>query len=373
MSEERQADDDDFDDWRKRPRTEVEQVLADKVPARVVGAAIGSAIGSIGGPGVAMLGAWAGSGASPIIELLLKRGNERFLRSAEDVIATAGSSASMSPEQVASWIEESPEHLEIMAAAVRSAFETLDARKLASLARALQVGLNDDAKIDEARLAIGAIAQLENMHVRVLQHLVHRERQGGPRTRLEDLFPGLTAGMPRIIAMLEREGLVMSNGGQERSVSPFGKYLYWLIRSSGGHPTTPFYNLSFGTTRGFDYACRFICDCLGADEYSEETGRDDIPETSSRDLLEKRWYARTANVDEMILVMTGKDPVMWVKHRTRAGRKTKKTAHADFAVVSIVSQRPEEVRRIFDVKTFEQMWNISIEKIPFHDAERETH
>jgi hypothetical protein len=353
------------DEWLTRARSPLEELLADKVPARIVGGAVGTAIGAVGGPVGAVVGGWIGSGSSPIIEHILKRGNERYVSSAEHVVEHARTGAGLSVEEVLDWLTESPEHLDTMAVAVRAAFETLDENKIRSLARALQVGLDDEARLDEARLAITALAQLESMHLRVLQFYVQAKWQGGFGLDPAQAFPKLAIGMPRILATLQREGLTSDNPGGHRTVTSFGEYVYWLTRASR-FDTAPFIHLTYGTTRGLAFAVELVRQRLGGVEIADQVGRDDRAETFSGESLERRWHARTDNVDELILVHTGSDAVMAVEARTTAGRKTRKSAHSDFAVVSIFTQRAQEVDQLLNVRHLEQMWKPTIADIPFH-------
>lgn len=224
-------------------RSDLEQVLADKVPARIAGATVGLVLG---GP----IGALIGTGISPWLEYILNRGNERYVNSAELMIATAADAAELPIADLAEYLEQNSARLEAATAATRMAMDTLDRQKLTALARVLAYGLTDDARLDMTRLYLITLRDLEAAHIRVLELLTRRAYDGGQTTRLSEMrsaFPGLVDGLHHILAVLERNGLVEPiidiNGGNAAGESPppnpayrvesFGRAMFEWLRIEG--------------------------------------------------------------------------------------------------------------------------------------------
>jgi hypothetical protein len=91
------------------------------------------------------------------------------------------------------------------------AADAASAWKIRALGRALALGLlaSDDAAIDEVRLMVRAMRDLESPHVRILHHLyVHRSRHDGtPDAELASMFPNGVRVVYTLLKTLERHGL----------------------------------------------------------------------------------------------------------------------------------------------------------------------
>lgn len=222
-------------------RSELESLLADKVPAAFLSVTIG---GVIAGPA----GALVGVTVQPVLEYILKRGNEKYVESAEAVIAVAADAAGEPLATLPAYLGEDSRRLHLATTTVRAAMDTLDKQKLDALARVLAFGLDDDARLEMAALYVVALRELEAPHIRVLRHLVEAEAaesspewHGVRESNLVSEFPGLSAGLDAIVATLIRAGLAVQtvfDGGDASgssdtgwSVTSFGVNTYAWLRS----------------------------------------------------------------------------------------------------------------------------------------------
>jgi hypothetical protein len=230
-----------MDEGQPSQRSELESLLADKVPAALLSVTIG---GVIAGP----VGALVGAVVSPVLEYILKRGNEEYVASAEAVLAVAADAAGQPLATLPAYLEGDKRRLHLATTTVRAAMDTLDRQKLDALARVFAFGLDDDARLEMAALYVVALRELEAPHIRVLRHLVEAkaavstaEWHGARESILVSEFPGLSDGLDAIVATLIRAGLAVQtvfDGGDASgvtdtgwSVTPFGVSTYAWLRS----------------------------------------------------------------------------------------------------------------------------------------------
>lgn len=175
----------------------------------------------LGGP----FGAILGSAVAPVLEAIIRRGNRRLAENVYRVLFEASEVAGMSPEELASLVEQEDRYLEISSSAVQAAMSTLNEQKVTALARALGDGLLDEAKLDMSWVVILALADLESPHIRALarfaQYPTDRELDAefGDATavnesplRKERMALSSTLSPPIISALL-RHGLVSQTAG----------------------------------------------------------------------------------------------------------------------------------------------------------------
>jgi DNA-binding HxlR family transcriptional regulator len=117
------------------------------------------------GPVVAAAGTFIATVAAGALSGRLQRG----LENVEDTLASACQQAGMSPIELDAWAQESDGRLLLTCAVVQAAFTTLNATKLRALSRAYATGLEDDAKVDETRLIVACLVDLEPVHLQVLK------------------------------------------------------------------------------------------------------------------------------------------------------------------------------------------------------------
>lgn len=191
-------------------RSELESLLADKVPAALLSVTTG---GFVAGPAGALLG----EAVAPVLEYLLKRGNEKYMQGGAAVLAAAADVSGQPLASLDSYLEEDPQRLHLATTTVRAAMDTLDRHKLDALARVLAFGLEDDARLEMAGLYVVALRELEGPHIRILRRFVEAKAlanepgwDGARESSLLSEFPGLSAGLDAILATLIRAGLVVS-------------------------------------------------------------------------------------------------------------------------------------------------------------------
>lgn len=190
-------------------------VVAGKIVAQGFAAGLGLIAG---GP----LGAIVGASVSPILELIIEKGNRR---SAENVYATItgiADVAGVTVEELARDIEQRDDVLALVTAALAAAMSTNFERKVKALARAVGDGLRDSTRLDTSQLVVAALANLEIPHVLTLRVVSNQSSSNphllGPESskhfracgmvELTRRFPNYGAGLVPIIATLEREAII---------------------------------------------------------------------------------------------------------------------------------------------------------------------
>lgn len=226
-------------------RSELESLLADKVPSALLAVTVGAFVGGPVGPLVA-------AAAAPVIEYVVKVGNDKYVEGAQAVFAAAAHAVGRPLESLPAYLDEDDRRLDVAVTAVRAALNTLERQTLDGLARVLAYGLTNDSKLEMARLYLGAMRELGPPHIRVLHHLVHATEDihgwvGVRQSQLHSQFPGLIHGLDAIVAMLVREGLAAETridggdltGGSDPgwSASDFGEATYaWFQTVTGSGP-----------------------------------------------------------------------------------------------------------------------------------------
>ncbi len=182
---------------------------------------VGSALVGLvmGGPA----GAIAGAVAGPALEHLAKEALALRYRRGERAYEQAANEARLTPEELLGRILADEHLLDLAADVVAAASQThLDA-KIRVLGRALAAGVlaADGAVVDEQRLIVGMLADLEVPHVRVLAQLlkqnesrdiVRRTETGEVRTTwpygdLGKALPGFERVVEPVMAVLIAHGL----------------------------------------------------------------------------------------------------------------------------------------------------------------------
>ena len=135
--------------------------------------------------------------------------------STETLIEETAANLHQEPGEVAARALDSEEGRELFAAALQAAAETLNRRKVRALAKALANGLRDDgAAVDESRLILQAISDLEEPHIKVLERAATISGNDSFTMRhVTDRFvPGLSNGSAgSVVATLERQALIVTS------------------------------------------------------------------------------------------------------------------------------------------------------------------
>jgi hypothetical protein len=126
-----------------------------------------------------------------VVSETLARRRERGQRA----LAVAASAASMTPGELLERILHDERLLDLAAAVVAAASETMVEAKIQALGRALATGAlaTDDAMINEQRFMVDILADLEAPHVRVL-HQLSMKHEGMDRLEIRRGIAELTAG-----------------------------------------------------------------------------------------------------------------------------------------------------------------------------------
>jgi hypothetical protein len=226
----------------------------------VGGALVGLALG---GPG----GAIVGAAVEPVLQQIVLETLARRHQRAGRAIAAAAAGAGMTPEELLDRILGDERLLDLAAAAVAAASETMIEAKIRALGRALASGAlaTDDTVVDEQRFLVDTLADLEAPHVRVLNQLsIEHEGYGSPvgpdgRSRaygwlLEDLsagLPGLVPVLQSVLNVLAGRGLILDTAEGTYEYQPrwvlteFGKQCLVMLKERGhegsndAQPTQP--------------------------------------------------------------------------------------------------------------------------------------
>jgi hypothetical protein len=184
-----------------------DQELAVKV---TVGALTG--IASAEGPDAAI----AAQAAAPVIEAMFtaaigRLGRRRVERAAE-TLTDAAEAAKMPLQEFMDNAVSDDRRQELFARTLTLAQDTALRSKRRALGRALAAGVvGDDARIDDELLFIRAVADIDTMHIRLLDLLQQPDgHQGWSYKDVVDADPGLAPAARALLGTLELHGLVAS-------------------------------------------------------------------------------------------------------------------------------------------------------------------
>lgn len=199
----------------------------------VAAATIGSAVAPYLGPEIAtMLTAALNPFFDHVAELGNRRALQAFHRSTE--------LADVSPEDLARWGGQSPNHAALMVQVADAAWRSADEAHIEGLARVLAESIHDDARLDLAPLYVSALRDLEPAHVRVLNSMASdinaaddfegKEVGSSGEWATEHLatkHEHLSDGLHAILATLDRVGCIA------RGNSRFGGAVWWGVTPFG--------------------------------------------------------------------------------------------------------------------------------------------
>lgn len=191
----------------------------------------------------------------PAAAFISELGLQRVERKLELLALALAEAAEATGQDIASLREEilgNPSLRGLMAAADAAASAAEDDRLLAMAGRLLKEGLVDHARVDEARLLLRTLRELEPAHLRLLGAIIHSRHPDDPdvyapatRADLVELWPEGARVLPSTLATLEGGGLIRSTmfsptqlldpesklntdnkGGWART--SYGQLLYWF-------------------------------------------------------------------------------------------------------------------------------------------------
>lgn len=215
---------------------------AKDVATKASAAAIGSLIGTAVGP----IGAFVGAAVGPLLEPIMARVWDELVpdsrMAAQQVLVQGSTHGGVTPDAFAEQIRKDESRRLLGGIAFSAGSRTRNAEKIRALGRALADGVlaDDDAKIDQMRLILGALDDIEAPHIVVLNYLVNyapgtdpwsgkatapsridgdeREavRQGRqPRhswrvSQLDAARPGFSGSVISLLGTLQRHGLAVA-------------------------------------------------------------------------------------------------------------------------------------------------------------------
>ncbi|MFD2793819.1 hypothetical protein ACFS27_09720 [Promicromonospora vindobonensis] len=207
-----------------------------KAAAAGLGALAGAAVA---GPAGAVLGATAGSMLEPVMRRVWDELASDSQASAEQVLVEASSYSDKTPDEFADSIRQDEVRRLLGGIAFAAGSKTRNKDKIRGLGRALADGVlaDDDARLDETHLILGAMDDLEAPHITVLDFLVNyypgrvwqgeqtqpprrvkddSSTHGRPDTRprwkvfeLEFARPGFRGSLQSLLGTLQRHGLAV--------------------------------------------------------------------------------------------------------------------------------------------------------------------
>lgn len=138
-----------------------------------------------------------------------KLGKRRAENAAETIIHAASEASAPVGEFVHKAVDDERRH-ELFARTMVIAQDTALRDKRRALGRALAAGvMGDEAKIDEELLFLRAVADIDEMHIRLLSRLVSQPRVlGWTVPELTHADPGLFGAVSRLLTTLDQHELV---------------------------------------------------------------------------------------------------------------------------------------------------------------------
>jgi hypothetical protein len=214
-----------------RGPTEAE-VEADKALALKVAVGALTGLASLAGVDVAIIAAASAPIAETIATAALRMlGRRRVEHAAETLIDGAVAAHIPLDEFTALAVADDRRH-ELLARTLSIAQDTALRNKRRALGRALAAGvMGDDARINEELLFIHAVADIDEMHIRLLARMATPSQPPGwSPSRILAADPGLANGIYALLGTLELHGLIV-------------RYMPGGLAISSATPE-PFYNIT---------------------------------------------------------------------------------------------------------------------------------
>jgi hypothetical protein len=216
-----------------------DEVRADmELAAQTIAATVLGVIAVVGGP----VGVVASVGLSPITLAIAsktadKLAQRRVQHAAETVLDAAETAGLPLDEFTDLAVSDDIRH-ELLARTLIIAQDTALRDKRRALGRALAAGvMGDDAKIDEELPLIRAVADVDEMHIRLLSRLREQEhpvgKLGWDLMGIMDADPGIMVAAPTLLATLTLHGLVHEQVTTRAVPSATGRQTLYSIAALG--------------------------------------------------------------------------------------------------------------------------------------------
>jgi hypothetical protein len=209
--------------------TELEVRADQELAAQILAASVLAPLNLLG-PAGAILATISTPIATKIASWVVVKLAERRVKHAAETVLDAAEAAKLPLDEFIDRAVSDDRRHELLARTLFIAQDTALRNKRRTLGRALAAGvMGDDAKVDEELLFIRAVADIDEMHIRLLQRMLHPCPIGGGWTA--DMIaaddPGLAAGVLALLGTLELHGLVataISNRAIPSAVSSVTTY-----------------------------------------------------------------------------------------------------------------------------------------------------
>jgi hypothetical protein len=164
-----------------------------------------------------------------------KLGERRIEHAAETLLDAADAADEPLADFMGKAVADDRRH-ELFARTLIIAQDTALREKRRALGRALAAGvMGDDARIDEELLFIRAVADIDEMHIRVLARMSEAADAGASRQTAESLKgsdPGLGPNVEALLATLQLHALIAEELGPPQG--PFGYQQPFIVISDTG-------------------------------------------------------------------------------------------------------------------------------------------
>jgi hypothetical protein len=210
---------------KEEPPGPVARRLVELLPAgsgSVAGALVGLALGG-------SEGALAGAAVEPVLAQVVSETLTRRRQRAGRALAVAATEVGTTPEALLQQILADERLLDLAAAVVAAASETMLEAKIRALGRALASGVlaRDEAVVDKQRFLVDTLAELDAPHVRVLTQLSVEHEDYWPTIRELEPDP-LGAAGPGVQQQHDQRGVAagleaLADASLEQPLEPIGR------------------------------------------------------------------------------------------------------------------------------------------------------
>jgi hypothetical protein len=219
-----------------------------RVAAETAGATMGALVGyTVGGYDVgSQVGAIAGAAVTPFLERWASLCIAEFGRRGPLVVEAAAASSGLPDGEVLECVVSDPRMQPLVSRILEAVAHTDSQEKLRLFGTVLGEAIsNRPNRLDEAFLIVGALDELEAVHLRVME-VLEQEQPAGQDDWSDNLIAEQLVGVSSVgrqggLAALVRHGLVMtyprmypSYGLPVYELSDFGRALLHVMRKSAG-------------------------------------------------------------------------------------------------------------------------------------------
>lgn len=163
-----------------------------------------------------------------------KLGERRVEHAAETLLDAAEAADEPLADFMDKAVSDDRRH-ELFARTLTIAQDTALRNKRRALGRALAAGvMGDDARIDEELLFIRAVADIDEMHIRLLARMtIPSQPPGWGAREITEVDPGLADAVPSLFAVLELHGLIARSIPATPFPGPAGQENHYNITELG--------------------------------------------------------------------------------------------------------------------------------------------